>query len=445
MRAMSRSPAVACLWVLLGVVPAACRPEPPAAMAVAQGTPFSQDAGDERSGSTSDVKTDVTDDLGRDAATAFPQGDASLQPVEEVVLTDEVRRAGMSIIGEDLVFVFDAKRYGILTTPTEVSVRGSFNGWARKPEWMLQERTTEKGIWTLQKSLTDVDIPGNSGQPELRFVADEVWPTLPSDIEPGHSFLGNLLVITAGDDTRRIAQNEATAKAIKPLSSFDQSKPADLQTMANFRRVAGLSGLYRSYHPFKLSKTAPLLDTEAPRIATVKKLMVDEGIRSIVTVSGLEVPNPAAGESISAYQQAIIDAGHSLVISTEYNTVYFASDGAAFGQALKAVVGFIIDTKTLTPVLLHCRLGTDRTGMFVATLAALSGTPWSEIVADYQRSNDVGMGEFRDHELLAYAFRRIVGVAPDSVPDLQAAMSAHFITAGYLTDAQIKSLAAKLR
>jgi len=414
-------------------------------MAVAQGTPFSQDAGDEQSGSTSDVRTDVTNDLGRDAATVLPQVDASSQPAEEVVLTDEVRRAGMIISGTDLVFVFDAKRYGILAAPTEVSVRGSFNGWARKPEWLLTESANEKGVWTLRKPLAEVDIPGNSGQPELRFVADEAWPTLPSDIEPGHSFLGNLLVITAGDDTQRIAQNEAIAKAIKPLSSFDQSKPEDLRTLANFRRVPGVSGLYRSYHPFKLSKTAPLLDTEAPRIATVKKLMVDEGIRSIVTVSGLEVPSPTAGESISAHQQAIIDAGHSLVISTEYNTVYFAPDGAVFGQAVKAVVDFILDPKTPTPVLLHCRLGTDRTGMFVATLAALSGTPWNEIVSDYQRSNDVGIGEFRDYELLAYAFRRILGVAPDSVPDLQAAMSAHFIAKGHLTQAQVKALAAKLK
>lgn len=112
---------------------------------------------------------------------------------------------------------------------------------------------------------------------------------------------------------------------------------------------------------------------------------------------------------------------------------------------MKDIVEFIIDDSHPAPFLVHCRLGTDRTGVVSGMLAALVGTPWNDIAADYQLTNQMGIGEFRDYGLLNYSLTQMLGTAPDNAElDLQTAVQNYFISNGYLTQEQIDLLVSKL-
>ena len=128
-----------------------------------------------------------------------------------------------------------------------------------------------------------------------------------------------------------------------------------------------------------------------------------------------------------------------------YNEVYYNSTSAKFGAWVKQIVEFIISDSHPAPFEIHCRLGTDRTGVFSGVLAALCGASWEEIAEDYQKTNRMQIREFRDYHILAYSFRKMLGVSDMSeVTDLQKAMSDYFINKGYLTAAQIEALRQKL-
>ena len=112
---------------------------------------------------------------------------------------------------------------------------------------------------------------------------------------------------------------------------------------------------------------------------------------------------------------------------------------------MKQIVEFIIADDTPAPFQIHCRLGTDRTGVFCAVLAALCGASWDDITADYQATNNMQIQEFRDWHLLAYTFRQLLNVYDVStVENLKETLSNYFINGGYLTQRQIDILKAKL-
>lgn len=93
----------------------------------------------------------------------------------------------------------------------------------------------------------------------------------------------------------------------------------------------------------------------------------------------------------------------------------------------------------------HCRLGTDRTGVFCATLAALCGSEWEAIAADYQLTNRMGVKEFRDYHLLQYAFQLLLGVEDiKDVPSVSEGIRKFFIDNGTLTNNDIDALRLKL-
>jgi len=145
-----------------------------------------------------------------------------------------------------------------------------------------------------------------------------------------------------------------------------------------------------------------------------------------------------AGEEISAYQQKIIDAGDNLFVDTSYNTVYFHSAEKEFGSLIAEIVQFI--NTHPGPYYVHCRLGTDRTGTVSAVLAALVGADWQSIAADYQKTNEMGIQEFRDYHLLQYSFEQMLGKPMSSVANLKAELSSYFVNNGYLTQQDIDAL-----
>ena len=125
--------------------------------------------------------------------------------------------------------------------------------------------------------------------------------------------------------------------------------------------------------------------------------------------------------------------------------MYYRSDTPEFAQQIKRVIEFIIDPAHPAPFLVHCRLGTDRTGVVSAIIAALCGASWEEICADYQKSNEVGMNEFRSVKLLQYSLEKMLKIKITNEVDLQDAISNYFINSKYLNDTQIESLRNKLK
>lgn len=183
-------------------------------------------------------------------------------------------------------------------------------------------------------------------------------------------------------------------------------------------------------------------DTEATRIALVKEALEEYGIKSIITLSGEEDPIEGK-EEVSPYHLAIRGAGNQLYINTSYNTVYFKSNGPEFAKVIEDIIKFI--NTHPGPYYIHCRLGTDRTGTTSAVMAALCGASWEDICADYQRTNLMGIKEFRDYRLLQYSFEQILGKPMSEVENLAKELGDYFIANTSLTQKDIDDLVANLK
>jgi Protein tyrosine/serine phosphatase len=367
--------------------------------------------------------------------------------VQDVLKLDRVNReVGYQIVGggEEVVFIFDPKLYG-MSGVSRVYLEGSFNGWLKGTDesWLLGP--SSGSVWTITKKAREVRIPGNSGHPEFKFYVIKENPKFPSEPNAvstlsGYQMATNNLVLFPEDDPAEIAENIVTSNTVKALADFDLSSSEQAAILSNVRLVPGTTALYRGYHPFKKSRSQ--YNTEDTRIGLVKAALEKNGVKSVITLSGEEKVSAAAGESLSPYYQSILDAGHQLTVNTSYNTVYYHSAEADFGNLVQQIVRFI--NANPGPYYVHCRLGTDRTGTISAVLAGLCGASWPAIAADYQQSNRMGIKEFRDYHLLQYSFEKLLGAPVTADTDLGNGLASCFIRNGYLTQADISTLRERL-
>lgn len=354
-----------------------------------------------------------------------------------------------------IVFVFDSSKVGI-KAPKSVYLEGSFNGWAKtNGDWELKKYKFT--TWTYECDLSDVMIPGNSGFPEFKFyvIADveyevriveatsirtrqeKIEPSLPH--YPGFQMANNNLILLPTDNPEEVIENTKIADKVKKLKDFNLENPDDVATISNFRLVPGTTKLFRGYHPYKVSRD---YDTEKERIQLVNKQLKDNEVKSIVTLSGDESIDPKK-EQISVYVSDIRQAGNQLFVKTHYNTVYYSSNSREFGNMMADIVKFIGTHPT--PVYVHCRLGTDRTGVVCANLAALCGATWDEIAKDYQKTNEMGIKEFRDYRLLQYSFEHMLGKKISEINDLQKEVSDYYLRENFLTQSDLDALRASLK
>lgn len=376
----------------------------------------------------------------------------------EFKLNNVNKRLGYQLLDDGkVVFVFDSSRFGI-KTPKRVFLEGSFNGWAKKNSgWELEKY--KYSTWTYECNLEDVMVPGNSGFPEFKFYViaeveyevriveatsirkkDEVMePAMPNPF-PGFSMATNSLILLPADNPAVVVENTKTAEKLKKLKKFNLENPQDVATISNFRLVPGTTKLFRGYHPYKISR--PNYDTEEKRIALVNKQLKDNGVKSIITLSGDESID-IKKEQISVYVSDIRQAGNQLFIKTSYNTVYYASNSREFGNMMADVIRFIGSHPG--PYYVHCRLGTDRTGVVSANLAALCGASWEEIAADYQKTNEMGIKEFRDYRLLQYSFEKMLGKKISEIEDLQKEVSGYYLREKFITQSELDSLLGNLK
>jgi protein tyrosine/serine phosphatase len=364
---------------------------------------------------------------------------------------------------------------------TAVNVAGSFNGWnATSTDWKMVKSTTED-VWTVEKTPSLVKIPGNSGHPEFKFVittkeADGTtktsqWMQPLTGLQDGYKFKQNLtnsntLVIFADDNLNEIIADETQAMTIKTTESAFTT----VEQMTNFRNVKtgniGDKKLFRTYHPFIASRAADadLKEIEAIKISKMEELMAANGIKSIINLSEKE-PGSAEGRTTlikdsitgeyyltanlvkyiakTTYKNAI-DSNNVLFYETSYNTVYYESTTDDYAKLMKAVCDFVRTHDA--PYMVHCRLGTDRTGAVIGFFEALMGATWGEIATDYSKSNEQGFREFRSSRILKYSFEKLLGTTLTDSSKLDTGIINFLKTNENIkyTDEQIAEIKAKL-
>lgn len=334
--------------------------------------------------------------------------------------TNQELRQGYRIVDKDIVFAFDPlfmqealQRANLDPAALQtVRIAASFTLWKQWDNWNMK-RLPGRAAWRLRRPLQEIMVPGNSGRPEFAFCAVKQGDTKVHWLKPEqdvpfthkvsdqHTGQYNFVVVVPGDKREAIHRintmiNNPARKAFK-----------DKGLLANFRALSGgrlrKDLLFRSYHPFTQIKSTPL---EKQRTAAALALMRRKGIKAVVNLTdGEELKKE---REIPEYYKSLLDSGRVLLARTKYNTVYFRSDSEEFARLFAQVARFII--KQEGPFLIHCQLGTDRTGVISAVLAGLGGATWDEIKADYERTNAARMGEYRSGALLRYSLEQLLGI-----------------------------------
>lgn len=361
----------------------------------------------------------------------------------------------------------------------EVYVYGSITEYGDWWPGYQLDHINEQGCYYHTFSYDELSRPGNSGQPEFLFLValtddSTAYAIVPDTIGP-HAidrrriFVNNetWVLITYPDgaeyfttDLDELYARCQEAQCVRPLMDYNLTDSIDQHRICNFRLTPGTRNLYRSYHPYYPDK--PQYDTEIERLYWVAELARQVGIRSDITLSSNKVSK--VGEKIATYgddtivvsipdyHQTLIENGDILYVGAATGSVpssgqcYYHSEDVYFAAWMKEVVEFIIDTIHPMPIQMHCALGADRTGMFCATIAALCGADWQTIMADYQETGNMKIQTYRHPNRLRYAMQRLTGLDPDrcTTAQLSAAIRAHFVTMGVLTDEQMDRMVARL-
>ena len=316
-----------------------------------------------------------------------------------------------------------------------------------------------------------VKRPGFSGQPEYRFYKNGKQVAIPSFLEEKYQFKNsnnNMLILFRSDleNSERIArleQNSAAASKVKEISDFNLENDDDKHKVSNFRQVPGTTKFFRSYHPFYPSHEQT--PTEQIRLEQVQAFMESYGIKSDInlcndrsTTEGMKysVNGNDYKVEIPPYYKEIMNAGNVLYVGDKNyngngivpsaNFVYYYSDSDLMKQWMAQICDFINEDKNQAPFLIHCEIGVDRTGVFCGILAALSGASWDEIKADYEKSCEMGIAEFRDSNILKYSLENMLKVSDIAeITDLKSAVQEYFVSSGALTQDKIEKMVEKLK
>ncbi|MBQ5471098.1 MAG: tyrosine-protein phosphatase [Treponema sp.] len=359
----------------------------------------------------------------------------------------DVKEFGYRFLDNDTFeFYCDKSLYPEIQDDESIYVTGSFNGWLSSADssWKMELIKKNKEVYySLIKSVSSIMIPGNSGFPEFKFFRlSNVSYNLIEDDENKRPniFLKNKIIVRDNEEFERLKFYQTHHEFEKTLQDFDLNCPACRAEIANFRLVPGTKCLYRGYHPFK--KSRPEMDTEEQRIALVQKAMDLYGIKSDITLCGYELASEYLGETVPDSIQKIEEKNNRLCVDIEYNLVYFHSDAAEYSVTLRNICQFIINHPG--PFYIHCRLGSDRTGVTCAVLASLCGATWKDICEDFEKTTHCGINEIRDRKILQYSIQKMIGYDPSGSKDLAKLMQRYFIKEEILTAKEIDKLIKKL-
>lgn len=376
--------------------------------------------------------------------------------------TDKKRCYSEDVTNKTITFLFDSAlwRKG---NPKSIEVRGSFNDWGDETKYVLQKCDTavHHPFWFITLPYSAVKFPGNSGQPEFKFVTNgSTWQEPPSWLTSGYKFNGtsnNQIIVYSTDDLEQIKAKNKIAGTKKKLSDFDLNTQQGREDISNVRIVPGTKCLMRCYHPFKYT-TSSRNNTEFERVKQVKMFFEEYGIKTDICLSkdqtkdlvSVTIDGKSQKEEISAYYQNLIDNDKVAYIGypdseTDYYDCYHDPRSAKVGGWVGQVIDAIVDDSHDVPISIHCRIGTDRTGFFCALIGVMCGATFDEVTADYQRSNNMYIKEYRDANMMKVAFEGLLQVEDvKEVSDLKSAVTDYFISSGYTTQAKISKMIEKL-
>lgn len=349
-----------------------------------------------------------------------------------------------------VVFMCKASDFKNIDTCLEVYVRGSFNDWLPEPsdKWKMEKFVTpEEVFYRIYTNDSEVMIPGGSGFPEFRYfmyrpssTGGEFILLENKDENITDLFMNNYLMMKETKKDRERFSKLKETKLERRLEDFNLSCPACLSDLSNFRLVPATSCLYRGYHPYKRSKSS--FNTEDKRIELVNKALTLYGIKSIITLSGEEEAEASLGEVKSEVVKEIEKKRNHLYIDASYNTVYYHSNSKEFCRILKRIATFML--KHPAPFYIHCRLGSDRTGVICAIFALLCGAKLKEVLHDYERTTNMGVREVRNKELLIYCLTTMFDIRVNNRMPLTYITRKHFIRHDILNPDQLYTLIEKL-
>lgn len=360
-----------------------------------------------------------------------------------------------------ITFIFDSLLWR-KKNPKNIEIRGSFNDWGDETKYYLEKVDTAKvrPMWILTLPYSAVKFPGNSGQPEYKFVINGTWQEPPSWLTSGYKFSGtsnNQIIVYSTDNLDEIKEKNKIASKKKALSEFDLTTQKGREDISNVRIVPGTTCLIRSYHPFKYT-TSDRNNTEFERVKQVKQFYEEYGVKTDICLSknqtkdlvSVTISGTTKKEEISAYYQNLINNNKVAYIGspkseTDYYECYHNPRSALVGGWVGQVIDAITDDTHETPISIHCRIGTDRTGFFCALIGVMCGATFEEVTADYQRSNNMYIKEYRDAKMMKVAFEGLLEVEDvKQVADLKSAVTNYFVSGGYTTQAKVDKMISKL-
>lgn len=320
----------------------------------------------------------------------------------------------------------DSIEFSLMLDAKEVYIIGSFTNWEKRKSFKLER----KGQFLyLKKNIKEISKIGNSGYAEYYLWNEEEQKLVPFDknYEAGYYFNNqvngeyNYLILPPNISKDELQQIEIDCKKSFRIKAFLEEFDT-AQELGNFREVIGgelaRNMLYRSYHPLIPSRADnyKLRDIEVYRQRVVRELMDLKGINTVINLSETkeELDNFIKKDKMSYYKK-LWTLGSVYNIPISYETVYFGSnkDNILVGGELGFQSGIrkLIETIASSegPYLVHCRLGSDRTGVIIAFLQLFMGTERNKVEESYILTNDLGIGEYRSFRLLELALKRALG------------------------------------
>ncbi|MCR5401981.1 MAG: tyrosine-protein phosphatase [Treponema sp.] len=338
------------------------------------------------------------------------------------------------------------------------SARALFNrgindheGDYRGKHYIMSRKEGEEAFWYCSVPYIDLQQTNQSGQPSYNFMVNDIIIAPPAFVEEGYiyqKFWGSmgkdrfLVLIYSSQNEEAIKKRLAQGKKCKSLKDFDLTKEEDQKKLANFRLTAGTKNLYRSYHPYCDDKTN-ISDTSRKRMEVLAMLCQKAGIKSDINLSD-KCPGQATYFMPDFYQKILDEDAVLYMTDCGYEVCYSESNSVKFAGGIKKIVEFINSMEG--PYLIHCRIGTDRTGVICAVLSALCGSSIEEIEEDYCASVEMGIYEYRGPGAVRYALQKLLSLdfIDQNIP-LQKATEDYFVKAGYLTIDQIKEMQRRLK
>ena len=395
-----------------------------------------------------------------------------------VSFTDAEKNAcyKLDATNQTITFIFStsAKRFNTSRSAvSRVYTYGSVTAWDQTDEAYRLNGFSDDGCFFRTMPLSAIERIGNSGQPEFLFNiikygdnyseqdgytdrAHSSWPGVDTRLLFDNNGV-NMIVALPGDDLDEIHSRSIEAQKVDKVADIDLTNPAEEARIANWRRVPNTKHLFRSYHPYDPSRAN--YDTEERRLYWVAQLATQACINCDIALSGDCTGHAGrtytcGGKSytitIPDYYQTIISNNRVLYVGTinghtpSYSEVLYKSNGERFAQWIQETVNFILDDAHPVPFQIHCALGSDRTGAFCATIAALCDATWDDIAADYETTSKMHVNEYRHRNCIRYCLRHMCGIDPATDPSFNEAVKQHFIDGGWLTAAQIEALKHKL-